>query len=114
MNDLNDNYDVIKKEHKALQETNVILDKKVRNLSSENQMFLNHLMELKEKQVEKYNEAAVLYQEVESMRQQMEFANITPESLKQIKEIMAVAAGGGGGEADKLKELKAELIKTVK
>jgi len=111
MNDLNDNYEVIKKEHKALQETNAILDKKVRNLSSENQMFLNHLMELKEKQVEKYNEAAVLYQEVESMRQQMEFANITPDSLKQIKEIMVVAAGG---EGEKLKELKAELIKSVK
>jgi hypothetical protein len=37
----------------------------------------------------------------------LEFANITPESLKQIKEIMTVAAGG---EGNRLKELKAELL----
>ena len=44
-----------------MQDNNTILDKKVRTLSSENQMFLNQLMDLKEKQIEKYNEAHTLY-----------------------------------------------------
>ena len=46
-----------------------MLDKKVRTLSTENHMFLTQLMELKEKQIEKFNEAHELYIEVDRMRE---------------------------------------------
>lgn len=39
-------------------------------------------MELKEKQIEKYNEAHELYREVESSRAKLQFANLSAESIK--------------------------------
>ncbi len=93
--EMSDRYTVIRNEHKALQETNTFLDKKVRDLSQENHVFLASLMDLKEKQIEKYNEAHELYKEVESMRMKLEFANLPPEALKNINEIMSMSMMSG-------------------
>jgi hypothetical protein len=76
--------------------TNVFLEKRVRELSSENQMFLGQLMDLKEKQIERFNEANQLYKEVESMKMKLEVANLPEGTLKIINEIMK--AGGVQGE----------------
>ena len=66
--EMTDRYECIRSEHKALQETNTFLDKKLRQISTENHLFLTQLMEMKEKQIEKYNEANDLYKEVEQMK----------------------------------------------
>lgn len=47
-------------------------------------------MQLKEQQIERYNEAHQLYREVETMRQKLEFAQLSPEALKLINDIMMV------------------------
>ena len=102
-----------------------MLDKKVRQLSSENQMFLTQLMDLKEKQIEKFNQAHELYTEVESMRQKLELANLAPETLLVISEIMksqsgaAIASEGENGSDPssvrmKMEDLKKKLMKSVK
>jgi DNA integrity scanning protein DisA with diadenylate cyclase activity len=41
--------EMLRREHKAMQDTNEILDKQVRKLGNESQMFLTQLIELKEK-----------------------------------------------------------------
>ena len=125
LHDLNDRYECIRSEHKALRDTNIILDKRVRDLSNENHMFLTQLMELKETQIEKYNEAHELYKEVESTRMKLEFANLPPESIKQIHAIMSLQAQAGfiqGGEGaedagavqSKVNELRKELLSSIK
>jgi chromosome segregation ATPase len=82
LGELNDRYECVRREHLALRDTNIVLDKRVRELSNENHVFLTQLMELKEKQIEKYNEAHELYKEVESSRLKLEFANLGPESIR--------------------------------
>jgi hypothetical protein len=65
---------LVKREHGAVLDTNKMLEKKARDLAQESQQFLLQLMDLKEKQIEKYNEANDLYHEVEKMRQKLELA----------------------------------------
>jgi len=47
-------------------------------------------MDLKDKQIEKYNEANDLYHEVEKMRQKFELAQLTGDQLKLINDIMSL------------------------
>jgi hypothetical protein len=65
---------LVKREHAAVLDTNKMLEKKARVLAQESQQFLLQLMDLKDKQIEKYNEANDLYHEVEKMRQKLELA----------------------------------------
>jgi len=51
-----------------VKETNAFLEKKVKSLTMENQQFLSQLMDLKEKQIEKLDEANELYKEVEAIK----------------------------------------------
>jgi len=47
-------------------------------------------MDLKEKQIMKFNEANDLYHEVETMRAKLDLANLPESKLKQINEILAL------------------------
>ena len=47
-------------------------------------------MDLKEKQIMRYNEANELFQEVETMRAKLDLAKLPESSLKQINEILAM------------------------
>ena len=47
-------------------------------------------MDLKEKQIMRYNEANELFQEVETMRAKLDLAKLSESSLKQINEILAM------------------------
>ena len=124
LQDMSDKYECIKREHQALQGTNVFLEKRVRELSSENQMFLGQLMDLKEKQIERFNEANQLYEEVESMKMKLEVANLPEGTLKIINEIMKAGGVQGAnidGKGDenqgaKLRsdQLRKELLQQVK
>jgi hypothetical protein len=57
-------------------------------------MFLTQLMDLKEKQIEKFNQAHELYHEVEIMKEKLELANIPSETLLVINEIMKAQPAG--------------------
>ena len=72
--DLTEKHELVKREHRAVLENNTLLEKRARDLAQESQLFLTQLMDLKEKQIEKYNEANELYNEVERMRQKYEMA----------------------------------------
>jgi hypothetical protein len=80
--DVSEKYELVKREHAAVLENNKLLEKRARDLSQESQLFLTQLMELKEKQIEKYNEANDLYHEVETMRAKLELANLPEFHLK--------------------------------
>ena len=82
-------------------------------------------MDLKEKQIEKYNEANDLYHEVEKMRQKLELAQLTGDQLKLINDIMSLEksplvpeeAKDGEIHADpkpRLDQLRRELLDKVK
>lgn len=58
----------MQQEHQAMKETNTFLEKKVRTLTTENQQFLGQLMDLKEQQIVKLDQANELYKEVENFR----------------------------------------------
>ena len=87
---MSDRYDCVRQEQKALQDTNAFLDKRLREVASENTMFLSQLMDMKEKQIEKYNENNDLIQEVQTMRMKLELANMSADNLKKINEIMSI------------------------
>ncbi len=53
-------------------------------------MFLSQLMDLKEKQIMRFNEANELFGEVEAMRLKLEIANLPEAHLKQINEILTL------------------------
>ena len=56
-------------EHTALKDTNSYLEKKVRELTTENNNFIKMIMDLKDKQIEKLNEANDLIKELNDMKQ---------------------------------------------
>lgn len=87
---MSDRYDCVRQEQKALQDTNAFLDKRLREVASENTMFLSQLMDMKEKQIEKYNENNDLIQEVQTMKMKLELANMSADNLKKINEIMSI------------------------
>ena len=87
---MSDRYDCVRQEQKAIQDTNAFLDKRLREVASENTMFLSQLMDMKEKQIEKYNENNDLIQEVQTMKMKLELANMSADNLKKINEIMSI------------------------
>ena len=116
---------MVKREHAAVLDTNKMLEKKARDLAQESQQFLLQLMDLKDKQIEKYNEANDLYHEVEKMRQKLELAQLTGDQLKLINDIMSLEksppvpeeAKDGEIHADpkpRLDQLRRELLDKVK
>jgi hypothetical protein len=66
----------IKKEMFAVSESSKFLEKRVKDLTAENQMFLGQLMDLKEKQIIHYNEVNDQYEEVQRLKMKLELANI--------------------------------------
>ena len=59
-------------EHNALKETNKYLENKVKVLTSENNSYIKAIMDLKEKQIEKLNEANDLIKELNDMKHNMQ------------------------------------------
>lgn len=87
-------------------------------------MFLGQLMDLKEKQIEKFNEANELYKEVERAKSKLELSNLTEGQLKQINEIMALKFQNQEGNKEKdmsqkeamekADQIRKELIEQIK
>eukprot|EP00347_Sterkiella_histriomuscorum_P010061 403338836 len=88
MQDIVLKHTVMAQEYNAFKDTNNFLEKKVRLLTAENQQFLNQLMDLKEKQIEKLDQANELYKEVETMKAQLQLSKIPRDVLSQISDIL--------------------------
>ena len=71
-------------EHNALKETNKYLETKVKTLTTENNQYIKTIIDLKEKQIEKLNEANDLIKELNEMRynlQKIKKLGSTPELI---------------------------------
>ena len=74
----------------AVTESSKFLEKRVKDLTAENQLFLGQLMDLKEKQMIHYNEVNEQHEEVQNLKVKIELAGIPQIQLYLINEILSL------------------------
>ena len=74
----------------AVTESSKFLEKRVKDLTAENQLFLGQLMDLKEKQMIHYNEVNEQHEEVQKLKTKIELAGIPQIQLYLINEILSL------------------------